>query len=299
MMLRTGVLLALVGCAADVDGDGLTRAEERALGSDPALADSDGDGLTDGEEAAFGSDPTSPDTDGDRLLDGDEQRLGSDPLASDSDEDGYDDYAESVAGTDPADAASVIYAGGWPFNPDKNLLGDPGITGGHAAGDQMPRRTGRDQFGDIVDLYDFAGRGQPLVIDVSALWCGPCQGMALWLENGEDPIPEVFGFDEYARVQRAVANGEMTWITFMAEGDPPGSLATVDTVQEWAGSFPSPEIPVLTDRNRAITAWADVTGYPAVMVIDQDMKVVAWDPNRWRTALERATRIAEDRGLGL
>ena len=38
----------------DDDGDGLTNAEERALGTNPRRADTDGDGIPDGEEAAYG-----------------------------------------------------------------------------------------------------------------------------------------------------------------------------------------------------------------------------------------------------
>jgi hypothetical protein len=38
----------------DDDGDDLTNAEERALGTNPRRADSDGDGIPDGEEAAYG-----------------------------------------------------------------------------------------------------------------------------------------------------------------------------------------------------------------------------------------------------
>ena len=45
------------GPATDTDGDGLTDAEELALGSDPLDADSDGDGVDDGTEVAAGTDP--------------------------------------------------------------------------------------------------------------------------------------------------------------------------------------------------------------------------------------------------
>ncbi len=57
-------------CDDDDDGDGLTDAQENALGTDPLDPDSDDDGLTDGEEVlVIGSDPLSPDGDGDGVLD--------------------------------------------------------------------------------------------------------------------------------------------------------------------------------------------------------------------------------------
>jgi len=50
----------------DVDGDGLTHAEEFVAGTDPTQADTDGDGLNDGQDA----DPLNWDIDGDTLSDG-------------------------------------------------------------------------------------------------------------------------------------------------------------------------------------------------------------------------------------
>ncbi len=53
----------------DVDGDGLTNADESTRGTDPRRADTDADTLTDGAEVAAGTDPTKADTDGDGLSD--------------------------------------------------------------------------------------------------------------------------------------------------------------------------------------------------------------------------------------
>lgn len=47
---------------------------------DYPVSDADGDGLTDAEEEAIGTDPNNPDTDGDGFLDGEEVDCGSDPL---------------------------------------------------------------------------------------------------------------------------------------------------------------------------------------------------------------------------
>ena len=44
----------------DLDGDGLTNADEAAAGTSFLSADSDGDGVSDGDEIAGGSDPTDP-----------------------------------------------------------------------------------------------------------------------------------------------------------------------------------------------------------------------------------------------
>jgi hypothetical protein len=88
----------------DTDGDGLSDAEEIALGSDPLNRDYDADGLLDGEEVyVYGTDPLNNDTDGDGLLDGDEvYQYGTSPTAWDTDGDGLGDADEIfVYGTSP------------------------------------------------------------------------------------------------------------------------------------------------------------------------------------------------------
>lgn len=100
----------------DSDSDGLTDAQERALGTNPEAADTDGDGrsdndevnvdpktnpldsdsdddgLNDGEEISLGTNPNEPDSDGDGVVDGDEvNKNNSDPLNPDTDGDGVSD----------------------------------------------------------------------------------------------------------------------------------------------------------------------------------------------------------------
>lgn len=71
-------------CDDDIDGDGLSNAEEALYGTDPYNADSDGDGINDYDEIfVYGADPLDPDTDGDGVSDYDEIFVyGTDPLSS-------------------------------------------------------------------------------------------------------------------------------------------------------------------------------------------------------------------------
>jgi PKD repeat protein len=106
---------------ADTDDDGLTDSEEvngyiydgydqhvdygQLITSDPLLADTDGDGLNDGDEFGIETHPRDPDTDDDGLLDG-EEGFGTgatDPLDPDSDDDNLLDGEEIDIGTDPLD----------------------------------------------------------------------------------------------------------------------------------------------------------------------------------------------------
>lgn len=99
--------------APDTDGDGLSDAEERRIGSDPLKADTDGDGFGDLLESRFREnfhvtavDPGCPaqervDTDGDGLPDCEERFAGTSSTRYDSDGDGIPDGIEWRAGTRP------------------------------------------------------------------------------------------------------------------------------------------------------------------------------------------------------
>jgi outer membrane protein OmpA-like peptidoglycan-associated protein len=91
-----GVMYQFYNGNNDADGDGLTDAEERALGTDPHNPDTDGDGLKDGEEVhKYHTNPLNSDTDGDGLKDGEEvMKYHTDPLNKDTDGDGLTDGEE-------------------------------------------------------------------------------------------------------------------------------------------------------------------------------------------------------------
>jgi hypothetical protein len=94
----------------DSDGDGLSDAEEAALGTDPFNPDSDGDGLRDGEEVLiYGTNPRNRDTDSDLLGDGDEIRtFRTDPKRADTDGGSIRDGQEIDRGTDPLNPADDL-----------------------------------------------------------------------------------------------------------------------------------------------------------------------------------------------
>ena len=89
---------------------------------------------------------------------------------TDSDGDGYTDVEELHAGTDPDDAESVIYQGGWPYNPDKDALEDPGWDSTMAVGQLLPELVGVDQYGDLVSTYDFIDGRTPGFIVLASPW---------------------------------------------------------------------------------------------------------------------------------
>ncbi len=119
----------------DSDGDGLSDAQEKEIGTDPNNPDTDGDGLNDGAEVnTTKTDPKNPDTDGDGLNDGDEVfNHKTDPLKPDTDGDGLNDGKEIEIGTDPlkpdtdgdglSDGAEVNKTTTDPLKPDTDADG--------------------------------------------------------------------------------------------------------------------------------------------------------------------------------
>jgi hypothetical protein len=93
----------------DLDGDGVSNADEYDNGANPIVVDSDADGLTDFEEiVTYSTHPANADSDGDGLSDEAEVVTHqSDPWDTDTDADGYLDLDEVLYGGDPTDISSL------------------------------------------------------------------------------------------------------------------------------------------------------------------------------------------------
>ncbi len=231
--------------------------------------DTDGDGLTDTEEAELGTDPENADSDADGLQDGQEVELGTDPLLLDTDEDSYQDGWEVAEGTDPTDGSSRIYTGYWPYNPDKDSYETPDWDDYQGAKEEaLPRTVLLDQYGDEVDLYDFADQDQYIALDVSAEWCPPCQGMAEWLAGGDDD----YGWGDYwPDIKEAVEDGRLRWVTVMVE-DTSGGTPDVDDAADWADDYPEPNTPVLVDQEDNFIKLVDA--FPSIFLFDSDWTLI-------------------------
>ena len=95
------------------------------------------------------------DLDEDGLLDFEEEELGTDPMSADSDGDDHADGDEIAAGTDPLDFDDHPYKGGYEIDGDCR---DSIVAEGNEIGSVTDNIKGPDQFGEMVDSYDFCGK---------------------------------------------------------------------------------------------------------------------------------------------
>lgn len=262
LLLVASVVLA--GCYTRVSRGG----DRGGSGDDDDSVANDDDAVGDDDDAAGDDDDSTPsnvDTDGDGLTDSEEEQLGTDPTDVDSDGDGYEDGWEVTEGTNPADPNSVIYEGRWPYNPNKDSMGNGSWGVGASVGQQFPRWTAVDQFGDTVDFYDLAGAGVPIVIDVSAMWCGPCNEMADWLDGANNGF--VGGGEA---IREAVWDGELVWVTALFE-DHFGSAADTSDTQSWYAEYPTDGVLVLPDGALEVTSLINPPGIPSLSLLNSNM----------------------------
>lgn len=290
------VLAFLVGCK-DTDADGLTDHQEKKLGTNPTSWDSDGDGVSDLRETeTLLSNPNNPDSDGDLNLDADEDE----------------------AGTDLNDPNDYIYKGGWPFYPRKDDIANPGWNGGHGKGNVVPRFDNEDgsfgwvdQFGDQVDLYDFAYTGKPIILDLSEYRCYYCHELAKLLEGKTSVFTDADndGYDqsyedyfnmsdndpnEHPSISQAgdpspqwdellpamLANGDFYWITAIDGDYSDYHRSAADAAADWVDTFPNEKIPVLIDANQHLNGWMRGSGVPWVYLLNEDMTILTNSGNQ-------------------
>ncbi|MCO4769475.1 MAG: hypothetical protein KDA24_05545 [Deltaproteobacteria bacterium] len=235
--------------------------------------DSDGDGLTNGEEADLGTDPDVADSDGDGIDDGAEVEMGINPLAADTDGDGYSDFDEIEEGSDPADEDDGIFEGGFPFNPDVEDCDDEDFSGSASEGDQLPCATFVNQWDEDYNLWNMRGSAEFLVIDTSAVWCGPCNSMAAWLAGDS---PTLFG-STLDNARENVWEGKARWITGLYE-DGSGQPADVGDAEAWEDDYPAEGVPVIVDDDSDLVSWIGPPGIPSLSLVDlETMELVIVD----------------------
>jgi hypothetical protein len=128
-----------------------------------------------------------------------------------------------------------------------------------------------DQYGDMVDLYDY--HEKVIVVDLSTMWCGVCNNIA---QEGDEWLND-YGSDNFI------------WLTILIDATAYGVPPTLEDIQDWATHY-NISVPVLMGDRSLVDLTAEtgypVTGWPTLVVIDQDM-VLQYGINGWNEATIR------------
>jgi thiol-disulfide isomerase/thioredoxin len=129
-----------------------------------------------------------------------------------------------------------------------------------------------DQFGEEVSLWQFYGK--VVILDISTLWCAPCQDLA----------------EEVEATYEQYASQEFEYITILPE-DLEYEVPDTAELNQWVDAFGLTR-PVLADDQ----AWAEVLvpagGYPRLLLIGRDMRVL--DPEIFPATDARIREVVEE-----
>lgn len=258
----------------------------------------------------------------------------SDVVPADSDAATLPEVTAEVV--DEVASSDCQYAGAWPCNPDKDDIADPGWQGecpgstgcvcgpddpwlgwidsdecdsgacygqpkeGFCApgpGTPVPRFVGVDQFGQEVDLYDFAGQGKIIALDMSAGWCTPCKELVQWFIDG-DPLVKANPWwnESWVPIREMVQTGQILWITILYE-DENGEDATPALASWWHQSWPHEDIAILVDDERQLHTWLRPTGLPCVNLIADDMTTLTYTDRGVDAAFDKLMELYTFGGL--
>ncbi len=127
---------------------------------------------------------------------------------------------------------------------------------GFEVGEVVPHESLLDQNGDTTDLWQFYG--DVWVLDVSTIWCGPCQAMASTLQETADAYKDE-GF---------------VYVTILRQ-DLDGEVPEQDDLQYWVDSWEIVDQPVLSDASGFTDAITGGTTFPALLVVNRDLTVAS------------------------
>ena len=242
----------------------------------------------------------------------------------DSDGDGYLDLDELFMKKNPNDPFSRIYEGGWPFNNKKKFIDAPQIDcpngigceceiidgvdpcvehGGncisHFKGDYcsvyngsiFPEFVAEDQFGEMVNIYDFANNGKYILIELGTVWCSPCNTLASLISYGDNDIKSKgFWKSEYDLIIDMIKQEEVYFITVLYE-DEFRDNATSYTAYEWYDNYPEDNILVLADEFKILHSLIKPTGIPTIILVNENMEIVQASTRGFNGAFDKLLDI--------
>ena len=102
--------------------------------------------------------------------------------------------------------------------------------------------------------------------------------MASWLEYEESRFDN---YPQYEPVRQMVEDGELIWITIIDAGYESKVAPTELDISLWWILHENPRIPILADMERQFGPWLEVTGYPSMVLLNEDLRVAQLPENSY------------------
>lgn len=156
-------------------------------------------------------------------------------------------YSDAVdTGTGPW----VAPKNSWPMSPPPEGLEGEGFDPGQV----VPEFRLPDQFGAEVSLWQFYG--SLLVVDVSTLWCEPCQNLARDAQTTAD----------------AYRDQGLVYLTVLQQ-DLEHDIPDQDELNMWGDGFDIAE-PIVSDVDLWSKPAIPLDDFPAVFLVDREMRMI-------------------------
>ena len=141
-------------------------------------------------------------------------------------------------------------------------------------GERLPHVTGVNAWGEPVRMCTLEGK--PLVVDVSTMWCDPCNQLGAYLAG--DDSQDFINDDEIGpRLREMVNAGTIVWVTMLTQ-DINSKSATVADAMQWEHDYPNDNVIVFVpDDLTAIEATLAPVLFPTLHTADHEYNWLAAD----------------------